>query len=369
MDSQAASPPYGELLAVDPGSASRLHTTSGTTGAEPLRALDTAADWAWAAELWCYAIWGCGVRPGDVAYVAFGYGSFIGFWGLHYGLEKAGVLTIPGGAQATDARVRQLVAFGATVVAATPTYALRLAQEAARIGVDLRSSAVRRLILSGEPCPPQTRRLIEDAWGAESFDTAGMTEIGTIFMFECARRPGGGHVIEDHLIEEVVDPGTAAPVGYGELGERVVTSFGRSAIPLLRYRTADLVRKVPAAGCDCGRTFDLYDGGVLGRTDDMLLVRGTNVYPRAVEAIVREFAEITEFQVRLFTTESRRDEIAVRIELPSGDQPGLREELRRRLRDAHEGLNFLVERADDESLPRFELKARRVADERRAHAV
>ncbi|MDQ1653136.1 MAG: phenylacetate-CoA ligase [Cryptosporangiaceae bacterium] len=362
MASQAQHPPYGDLLAVDPARASRLHTTSGTTGADPLRALDTRSDWAWAAELWCYAIWGCGIRPGDIAYLAFGYGSFIGFWGLHYGFEKAGVLTIPGGAQNTEDRIRQLVAFGATVVASTPTYALRLAQEAARMGSDLRGSAVRTLILSGEPCPPQTRALIEDAWGARTYDTAGMTEIGTIFLFECADRPGGGHVIEDHLIEEVADPETGDPMGYGELGERIVTSFGRSAVPLLRYRTADLVRKVPAGTCSCGRTFDLYEGGVLGRTDDMKLVRGTNVYPRAVEGIVREFASVGEFQIRLFTTPDLRDEIAVRVEAP--EDPDLLGDLRRRLAAAHEGLRFQIERVPGGSLPRFELKARRVVDAR-----
>ena len=149
MESQAAAPPYGELPAIGPEGAIRVHTTSGTTGRGPLRALDSRKDWAWIAEMWCYGIWGCGVRPSDVAYIAFGYGSFIGFWGLHYAMEKVGVLNVPGGAQTTEARVRQIVDFGATVVASTPTYALRLAQEAAVQGIDLPGSARQRLILSG----------------------------------------------------------------------------------------------------------------------------------------------------------------------------------------------------------------------------
>jgi len=366
MESQAAKPPYGELPAIDARQAIRLHTTSGTSGSEPLRALDTRKDWAWAAEMWAYAIWGCGIRPVDTSYLAFGYGSFIGFWGLHYGMEKVGVLNVPGGAQTTESRAKQIVDFGATAVASTPTYAIRLAQEAQRLGLDLPGAKVERIILSGEPCPQQTKDLIEGLWGAKAFDTAGMTEISTIFMFECAQQPGGAHLIEDHLIEEVLDPVTSEPVDYGENGERVVTSFGRSAIPLIRYRSSDLVRKLPASSCTCGRTTDLYDGGVIGRVDDMKLVRGTNVYPRAIEGIVRGFGEIVEFQTRLFTSETLRDEIALRVEVPDGyaDWPTLHDKLHQELADAHEGLNFLVERAETGSLPRFELKARRTVDER-----
>lgn len=197
-----------------------------------------------------------------------------------------------------------------------------------------------------------------------------MTEISTIFMFECAHQPGGAHVIEDQLIEEVIDPLTGQPAGYGEVGERVVTSFGRSMIPLIRYRTSDLVRKVPGSRCGCGRTFDIYEGGVLGRTDDMKVVRGTNVYARAIESLVRGHPEIDEFQIRI-TGEDVRDEIALRVELvgqrqPEGRWPDLAETLHKELADSHEGLNFQVELADSGSLPRFELKAKRLVDDRAA---
>ena len=373
MGSQEAHPPYGTLPTVGPEQAIRLHTTSGTTGRMPLRALDTRKDWSWAAEMWAYGVWGCGVRPRDIAYIAFGYGSFIGFWGLHYAMEKVGVLNIPGGAQTTESRVKQILDFGATVVASTPTYALRLAQEAERLGLDLRGSAVERVILSGEPAGsiPETKALVEEQWGAKAYDTAGMTEIGSIIMFECTEQPGGAHIIEDHVIEEVVDPDTLEPVAYGEVGERIVTSFGRGGVPLLRYRTADLVCKVPASRCPCGRGFDIYDGGILGRVDDMKLIRGTNVYPRAIEGIVRTFPSVEEFQVVL-TREDHRDEITLKIELGGGlgedDWPAMRERLRGELADAHEGLNFHVERAADGALPRFELKAKRLLDLRDAPA-
>jgi phenylacetate-CoA ligase len=367
MASQDAAPPFGELPAIGADGAIRVHTTSGTTGRGPLRALDSRKDWAWIAEMWAYAIWGCGARPADVAYIAFGYGSFIGFWGLHYAMEKVGVLNVPGGAQTTEARVRQIIDFGATVVASTPTYALRLAQEAAVLGVDLPGSSVSRLILSGEPAGsiPQTKALIEEQWGAKAFDTAGMTEIGTIMVFECAAQPGGTHIIEDNVIEEVIDPDTLEPVPYGSRGERVVTSFGRGAIPLLRYRTGDMVCRVPASRCACGRGFDIYEGGILGRVDDMKIVRGTNVYPRAIEAIVREFPEVDEFQTRI-THEGIRDEITLRVELkpdwPVDQWSALSDSLHRRLSQAHEGLNFRIERADAGELPRFELKAKRTVD-------
>jgi phenylacetate-CoA ligase len=371
MASQADRPPYGEIPTIGGDGAIRVHTTSGTTGRGPLRALDSRKDWAWIAEMWCYAIWGCGARSTDTAYIAFGYGSFIGFWGLHYAMEKVGVLNVPGGAQTTEARVRQIVDFGATVVASTPTYALRLAQEADELGVDLRGSAVSRLILSGEPAGsiPQTKALIEEQWGAKAFDTAGMTEIGTIMVFECSHQPGGTHIIEDHMIEEVLDPESLEPVPYGSRGERVVTSFGRGAIPLLRYRTGDLVCRVPADRCSCGRGFDIYEGGILGRVDDMKLVRGTNVYPRAIEAIVREFAEVDEFQT-VITREGIRDEITLRVEMKpdwgSDAWDALAQTLHKRLAHTHEGLNFRIEQAGAGELPRFELKAKRTVDLRDA---
>ncbi|HSL81732.1 MAG TPA: phenylacetate--CoA ligase family protein, partial [Thermoanaerobaculia bacterium] len=253
----------------------------------------------------------------------------------------------------------------------TPTYALRLAQEARKMGIDLAAGPVERLILSGEPAGsiPATKGLIEEQWGAKAADTAGMTELGTIMVFECSEQPGGTHVIEDHYIEEVIDPESGEPVGYGELGERVVTSFGRGMIPVLRYRTRDLVVRVPGDRCPCGRTWDLYEGGIRGRVDDMKLVRGTNVYPRAVEAIVREYPEIDEFQIRLWTADGIRDEIEVLVELPGldeddGQAPRLLARLQGDLADGHEGLRFGVRRVEVGTLPRFELKAKRVLDER-----
>lgn len=368
MQGQLDQPPYGPILAAPEEAAIRYHLTSGTTGRTPIRVLDSMKDWEWIAEMWCYGFWGFGIRPEDTVFFAFSYGTFVGFWGAHYACEKIGCLVLPGGNMTTDARVKQIVDMNATVVCSTPTYALRMAQEAQRMGIDLASGPVKRMILSGEPAGsiPATKKLIEEQWGAKAGDTAGMTELGTIMIFECDHQPGGTHIIEDHFIEEVIDPYTEEPVPYGERGERVVTSFGRGFIPVIRYRTRDFVVKVPADTCSCGRTFDIYEGGIRGRVDDMKLVRGTNVYPRAVEAIVREYREVDEFQIHLFTAEGIRDEIEVLIEIPdpTADKERIVVELCGALADAHEGLRFPVRIVANESLPRFELKAKRLLDDR-----
>ena len=346
----------------------RYHTTSGTSGSRPLAVLDGPKDWEWIAEMWCYALWGFGIRPADSVFFAFSYGTFVGFWGAHYAAEKLGCLVLPGGNMTTEARVRQIMATDATVVCSTPTYALRMAQEAQRSASTSPTAPSSACILSGEPAGsiPATKQLIEEQWGAKAADTAGMTEVGTIIMFECDHQPGGAHIIEDHYLEEVIDPETDEPVAYGEEGERVVTSFGRGFIPVLRYRTRDLVCRVPASTCSCGRTFDIYDGGIRGRVDDMKVVRGTNIYPRAIEEIVRRRDGIDEFQIHLYTV---RATSATRSRCSSSAPPAtegdpLLTELKRELAEAHEGLRIDVRLAERESLPRFELKAKRLVDER-----
>jgi phenylacetate-CoA ligase len=369
MDAQAERPLFGDLTTVDHDLAIRYHLTSGTSGRMPIRVLDGRKDWEWIAEMWAYGFWAFGVRPADRVFFAFSYGTFIGFWGAHYCCEKLGALVVPSGGSSTEQRVKTIIDTGATTVCSTPTYALRLWQAAREMGVDLaRESKVDKLILSGEPAGsiPAVKRQLEEAWHAKVGDTAGMTEIGTIMVFECRHQPGGTHIIEDHFIEECLEHDGDTPVPYGGEAERVVTSFGRGFMPLVRYRTKDLVVKVPFTRCRCGRTGDIYDGGIRGRWDDMKLVRGTNVYPRAVEAIVREFDAIDEFQIVLERV-AVQDEITVHAELKPGldaswDQ--IRERLGIALREAHEGLRFNVERAPQGSLPRFELKARRLTDKR-----
>ncbi|MAG56211.1 MAG: phenylacetate--CoA ligase [Planctomycetes bacterium] len=372
MESQERSPMFGDLLARPREDAIRYHLTSGTSGRNPLRVLDSRRDWQWISECWAYGFWAAGVRPTDTVFFAFSYGSFIGFWGAHYCCERMGSLVIPSGNMTTDMRVRQIADMKVSTVCATPTYALRLAQAASEQGIDLVTSAVDKVIVSGEPAGsiPETKALIERQWGAKCFDTAGMTELGTICMFECSHQPGGMHIIEDHYIEEVIDPTTGNPADYGERGERVVTSFGRGMIPVLRYKTRDLVVKVPHHRCSCGRTFDVYEGGIQGRVDDMLLIRGTNVYPRAIESIVRSFPTIDEFQI-LVETINNVDELTVRVEMKPETGvtfSDIERELVEDLKEHHEMLRMNVAQAETGSLPRFELKAKRVVDQRSTKA-
>ena len=369
MDAQIEKPAFGDLTTVDQDLAIRYHLTSGTSGRVPIRVLDGRKDWEWIAEMWAYGFWGFGVRPSDRVFFAFSYGTFIGFWGAHYCCEKIGALVLPSGGSTTEHRVKTIIEMGATTVCSTPTYALRMWQAAGEMGIDLaRESKVNTLIVSGEPggSIPAVKRQLEAAWNAKVGDTAGMTEIGSIMMFECRHQPGGAHIIEDHFIEECLEYNGDTPVPYGQPAERVVTSFGRGFIPLIRYRTKDLVVKVPHTTCRCGRTGDIYDGGIRGRWDDMKLIRGTNVYPRAVEAIVREFDAIDEFQIVIDRVEVQ-DEITVHVELKpgaDGSWSDVGERLGVALRDAHEGLRFNVERAAPGTLPRFELKAKRLTDKR-----
>jgi phenylacetate-CoA ligase len=364
---EAANPPYGDFASCDPRLAIRHHQTSGTSGKTPVRTFDTARDWAWAADMWCTGLYGMGIRPYDRAAVAFGYGLFIGFWGLHYALERIGVTTIATGSFDSEGRVRLLLEQGITVLACTPTYALRLARTAQQMGIDLsRDSRVRIVVCSGEPRPAATKRAIAEAFGAFVGDSAGMTEAATISMFECTGEPGGCHLIESDFIDEVIDPDTLRPVPNGEIGVRVMTSLGREGIQTFRYWTNDLVVRRPWSGCSCGRTWDLYEGGILGRHDEMRKVRGVIFLPVMVEDVVRAFPEVDEFQTSLRTIEDL-DALVVRIEpradVPAGRHEALKERVQREMEDRL-SLAPIVEIAKPGSLPRFEMKARRFQDER-----
>lgn len=365
--SQLSQPLFGDIMSINTADAVRYHQTSGSSGKVPLRILDTWRDWEWVSEAWCYGMYGFGVRETDVVYLAYGYGTFIGFWGAHYAAEKIGALTIPSGGLTSEERVQRIINLGVTVLVCTPTYAIRLAQVAAEMGIDLaRESQVRLTIHAGEPGPsiPATKKMLETAWGAKAGDFPGMSETGGSTAYECSEQCGGLHIPEDHYIQEVIDPDTGEPLGYGQRGELVLTSLGRMALPLIRYRTGDLVERVESSFCSCGRTFDLYRGGILGRADDMKIVRGVNIFPSALENIIREFNEIEEFQIIIYK-EKDIDQVMVKVEpkpdLDPNTYPGLKANIADQLNRAHR-LSFNVRIVDTGTLPRFELKARRLKD-------
>jgi phenylacetate-CoA ligase len=359
VENQHQHPPYGTDLTFPLENYIRIHQTSGTTG-KPMYWLDTEDSWNWWAECWKLIFQSAGVHSGDHIYFAFSFGPFIGFWAGVEGARKLGALAISGGGQSTDQRLKSIVEYGATVLVCTPTYALHMAAEAKKAGIDLaRDSAVRITIHAGEPGAsiPSTKKLIEDSWGAKCFDHAGATEVGA-FGFQCEFQPGAVHVNENEFIAEVIDPLTGATINDGERGELVITNLGRIGSPVIRYRTGDLVQPSHQP-CPCGKPFVLFQGGVLGRVDDMVIVRGVNVFPSAVENVLREFFEIEEFRVEILDSSAMKEmKIVIEPGSTSSLIEGLDERVARRVRERI-GLRPRVELVAPGTLPRIELKAKR----------
>lgn len=355
---QTANPPYGTNLTFPIDHYSRYCQTSGT-GGKPMRWLDTSESWAWIGRCWKTIFAAAGVSKNDRLLFAFSFGPFLGFWGAFDSSVAHGFLSIPGGGMSTSARLRMIFDNRVTIVCCTPTYALRIAEVAKQEGLDLPGSSVRALIVAGEPggSIPETKAAIETAWGARMFDHSGMTETGPM-TFECQEAPGGLHVIESEFIVEVIDTKTGAAVGDGQVGELVVTNLGRWGSPLIRYRTGDQVR-LTRGTCKCGRTFARLEGGILGRVDEMFIVRGNNVFPSAVEAVLRRFPELVEYRVNILD-DGALTRVRLEIELAPGleDSPSLCERVGRTLQET---LSFKaeVQAVAIGSLPRFEMKARR----------
>ncbi len=360
VEDQLAAPPYGTNLTFPLEQYTRYSQTSGTTGT-PLRWLDTAESWNWMVERWLRVFEASGVGPADRLFFAFSFGPFLGFWTAFDAGIRLGALCIPGGGMSTPARARALVDNRATVLCCTPTYAVHLGEVARDEGLDLARSALRTVLVAGEPGAgvPATRARIEGLFpGARLWDHHGMTETGPV-TFECPVRQGVLHVMEEAFIPEVIDPETGLPLGPGATGELVLTNLGRMGSPLLRYRTGDLVRRAAREECECGRWELALEGGILGRVDDMVLVRGVNVYPSACEDLVRRFESVAEYQVEV-VEEDALTELRLRVEPVPGlaDPRRLEQELASAFRTAL-NLRVPVTAVAPGSLPRYELKAKR----------
>ena len=347
---QIAHPPFGTDLTYAIERYVRVHQTSGTSGA-PLRWMETQASWEWWSRCWGFVLAGAGVRADDRVFFPFSFGLFIGFWAGFEGARELGAMAIPGGGQDSPSRLAAIESLGATVLVCTPSYALHLLQVARERGIDATRLGIRTTVHAGEPGAgiPAVRARIESGWGARAFDHAGMTEMGA-YGYECQAQ-AGLHVNESEFIAEVIDPATGAASREGEL---VLTNLGRLGSPLIRYRTGDRVRLADGP-CACGRTFARLEGGILGRLDDMLIVRGVNVFPSAIEAIVRRFP-VDEFRIEVFR-QGELDEVRLLLEVEGGASGASRvqEALRAGL-----GIRMDVAHVAAGSLPRFELKARRV---------
>lgn len=360
---QEGNPPWGTLITEPLADYTRYCQTSSTTG-KPLRWIDTNRSWEWLLECWEAVFRGARVGRGDRIFFPFSFGPFLGFWAAFDAGSRIGAHCVPGGGMSSQVRLSLIESLGATVVCCTPTYALHLAEVAAVDGRKLREGPVRVVIVAGEPggSIPATRERIAAAWGARVIDHHGLTEVGPL-SFECWESPGFLHLNESRFLCEVLDPETHQPLEDGERGELVVTSLGRLASPVVRYRTGDLVvrRSDP---CPCGRSWARLEGGILARADDMVNVRGVNVYPAAIEAVVRTFPEVVEFRSTVRETGTLRS-LTVEIEpgevhAAAGD---LAASVARRLKEAL-GLTTPVTVVAPASLPRFEMKARRFVVEK-----
>ncbi|MEZ6063236.1 MAG: AMP-binding protein [Planctomycetaceae bacterium] len=359
VDSQTQQPPYGANVTYPSNRYTRLHQTSGTTG-RPMRWLDTAESWNWIMECWRQIYLLAGLKSDDRLFFPFSFGPFIGFWAAFEGASRLGNFVIAGGGMTTQIRLQAMIENEATVVCCTPTYALRMAEVAAAENIDLQESSVRMLIVAGEPggAIPATRGRIEQAWDARVIDHWGMTEIASLGV-ESEDRSGGMYLLETEVIAEIVDPETLRPVAANETGELLVTNLGRIGSPLIRYRTGDLVR----ASTDpdpTGRELLWLPDGILGRSDDMVIVRGNNVFPSSVEAVLREFDDVAEFRIDVSVVRAM-NELQITIE-PIPEACDRAPQLAATVKDAlRHRLGFVCEvvTVPVGELPRFELKGRR----------
>ena len=333
----------------------RFHRTSGTRG-RPMVVLDTQEDWHWWTEAWQFVLDAAEIGGEDRCFMAFSFGPFIGFWSAFDAVLERGCLAIPSGGLSTAARLEMIRANRATALFCTPTYALHLADQAHDDQINVADLEVRRIILAGEPggSIPAIRDRIETAWNAKVIDHSGATEVGPWGFADSHQ--SGMHVNEAYFIAEFLSVETGEAASEGELSELVLTTLGRTGCPVIRYRTGDLVR--PSWNHETGCNFVLLEGGVIGRSDDMLVIRGVNVFPSGIEQILRSFPEVVEYRMTA-QKNGEMDALSVEIEDRLNEPKRIEKELRLRL-----GLNVEVRSVELGSLPRFEGKGRRFVDNR-----
>ena len=357
---QRQHPPFGTNLSYPLTAYNRFTETSATSG-PPLRWLDTPQSWQWMLDNWKVVLQAAGVTRRDRLYFAFSFGPFLGFWTAFEAAVQLGCLCIPGGGLSSLARLEAMRDNQATVLACTPTYALRLAEVAAAESVDLGTLGIHTILVAGEPggSVPAVRASIERCWhGARVFDHHGMTEVGPV-SYQCPEQPGTLMVIETSYLAEIIDPQSTQPVERGAAGELVLTTLGRLGSPLIRYRTGDMVCADTEIAQRYGRRELALKGGILGRTDDMVVVRGVNLYPAAVEDMMRSIPEVAEYRVELHTRRAMT-ELHLHVEaIPDTiDGPALAKKVRTKMRSLFH-LRVPITICRPGTLPRFEMKGRR----------
>ncbi len=358
--------PFG-LFAVPREDVLRLHASSGTTG-QPTVVGYTRADLDLWSDLMARSLACMGGRPGDIFHNAFGYGLFTGGLGFHYGAERLGLTTVPVSGGATERQVTLLRDFGARILGATPSYALNIAEVAAAMGIDLRKLPVRYGCFGAEPWSEAMRGELEAKFGIKAMDTYGLSEIiGPGVASECHQAQAGLHVWEDHFLCEVIDPDTLEVLPPGATGELVLTTLTKEALPMLRYRTRDITR-LAEEPCACGRTHRRMMR-VTGRSDDLLIIRGVNVYPSQVEALLVGFPGLAPHYQILVTRDGTMDAMTLEVELASlapPDAPAkIAGDVRHRIK-AMVGVTCDVVIKTPGEIPRSQGKAVRVKDLRQA---
>jgi phenylacetate-CoA ligase len=356
--------PFG-MFAVPREQLLRLHASSGTTG-KPTVVGYTKGDLDLWADLMARCLAAMGARPGDIVHNAYGYGLFTGGLGAHYGAERLGCTVVPLSGGGTERQVTLLKDFGATVLCATPSYALNIAEVAEGMNVNIRKLPLRTGIFGAEPWTDAMRRDIEARLGIEAIDIYGLSEIiGPGVACECREAKNGLHGWEDHFLFEVIDPDTMQPKPMGEAGELVITTLTKEALPMLRYRTRDITR-LSDEPCSCGRSH-VRILRVTGRNDDMLIIRGVNVYPSQVEAVLVGFPGLAPHYQIVLTREGALDAMTVEVELApgfDGDRPRKAMEVTHHIKSLI-GVTCKVVAKSPGEVPRSQGKAVRVRDERK----
>jgi phenylacetate-CoA ligase len=359
-------PPWGSNLSKNFAEVLRIHLTSGTTG-KPIPLLDTKEDWYRFTMMYARDMYGYGIRSTDLFMPLFGFGPYIGFWAAWDAAQHIGCSVLANGGFTTEQRLELVTSYPVTAVGCTPSYAISMVEKAKEMGLDLKKEAHVRIIFhTGEPGASidSTRKKVEEGWGAKCYDLIGSTEMGP-WGFNCEAHSGLVHINEDWTYPEVLDIETGQPVQPGETGELILTQLHRKALPLIRYRTRDIIR-VADRQCPCGRTLFSMEGGVIGRLDDMKKIRGMLVYPSKIEEVVRNFDEVIEYRV-IIKREKGMDDIDVQVELrpelAGQDMRHLLEKIAGTLR-VRIGIRINVKDVPVDSLPRWDFKAKRVVDTR-----
>jgi phenylacetate-CoA ligase len=289
----------------------RIHASSGTTG-KPITGPYTADDLAQWTECMARNMWAAGIRSDDMVQNAYGHGLFTGGLGFHQGASRLGCTVVPTGAGMTERQITLMKDFNSDVLFATPSYALTIAERAEEMGVDIRNLPLRVGVFGAEPWTVAIRKEIEQRLGIKAHEAYGLTELcGPGLAFDCEAQDGL-HINEDHFLAEIVDPVTLEPLPIGELGELIFTSLQRRAMPMIRYRTKDITR-LRRETCSCGRTLIKMDK-ITGRSDDMLIISGVNVFPSQIEALLLDIEEVEPQYVLLVTKKGHLDQLAVKVE-------------------------------------------------------